>query len=111
MAVGVGDGGEGGRLAFEVDLPVDAVVFGQVGDKFGIDDILRDDRASVTALAVGHEAVEVDREDVAGFCAIDKERAGLRVAGAGDLLVVGVAAAGVDGTGNDAIAVGDVQDG
>ncbi|MFN8517381.1 MAG: hypothetical protein U0841_33405 [Chloroflexia bacterium] len=76
----------------------------EFADEGGIDDVLGEDGGGPAGGAVGGDFGEVDDEGVARFGTFDVEGAGLRVAARGDLLAGGVAAARVDGGGDDGVA-------
>ena len=81
------------------------------GDGGRIDGVRREQAAGVRRRAVGLQLLDHDDQDVARLCALDVERAGLRIPARRDALAVPVGARRVDRLRDNAIAGPDPQRG
>ena len=108
----VGVFSRGGRAALVVDLPDESsgvvVEFGHIPR---IEDVASDSTGGVAILAIGHQVVECNRENVAWLGTVDIERASLRITPLADLLAVLVFSARVDGRRRYGIPILDCQHG
>ena len=101
-----------GRALFPVDLPLRhrAVHREQLVDVLRFDDVGRQDAPAPAEPAVRLKAIEGDRQRVSLLSALDEKRPGLWVPRGGDGLPTGIPAPGVDGAGDDGVAIRDSED-